>query len=60
MLNRNATETKRHQFLVTVEAEDTVAQSKLECNLADSLTWVEGVGDVHIDYQGTIQEESGD
>lgn len=45
---------KSHGFLVGIDAEERVEPEQLKLKLIDSLTWVEGVGPVEVEYLGEI------
>lgn len=56
MLQRDSGALTIHQFHVTVELEDgRMTHEQASMKLADALAWVEGTGEVNVDYLGTIE-----
>ncbi len=50
-----------HGYLISVQAESRVDPEVVRLKLADTLKWVEGVGEVEVTYMGDIsmtQEET--
>lgn len=46
--------TTTHGFILSVELTDGVSPEHVRLKLADALTWVEGIGDVDVDYLGEV------
>lgn len=46
--------TTTHGFIVSVELTGRVSPEQVRLKLADALTWVEGLGDVDVDWIGEI------
>lgn len=46
---------KTHGFLLAVDTEEDVNVEHLAHKLGDALTWVEGVGNVDVNYLGEIE-----
>lgn len=57
MLNRERkTVLATHTFLVSIELANEVDPRKISLRLADSVAFIEGVGETSVDYQGVIEK----
>lgn len=50
-----ATALKTHGFIIATEVEAGVNLEHLANKLAESIQWVEGVGEIAVDYLGEIE-----